>query len=144
MTFIYEDLGDLAGAIRRARKFADLGQEQLAEELGTSVGTVKRWEKAEEPTLGKTRQARRAVAILVAEITGAPREWFGLEPAAEGGPTEQRVAVLERQVQGILGLLDQDEARELAKLRAAGDAVAQRYETRSGPPEERDREAANE
>jgi transcriptional regulator with XRE-family HTH domain len=80
----FDDTKSLAKAIWEARSAAHLSQQGLADYLGVSIGTVKRWEAAEEGSLGKTVQARRSTAILVAEATGR-RDLLGLdtpEPSA--------------------------------------------------------------
>jgi transcriptional regulator with XRE-family HTH domain len=132
---IYEDPGLLVDAIRAARDQAGMNQQALADELGTSVGTVKRWEKGELGTLGRTPNARRAVAVQVAEATGAPRELFGLPAAAGRGgrSTEQRVGVLELQMRSLLSLLEEREPEEIRELREASADVAQQYDPSSVP-----------
>jgi transcriptional regulator with XRE-family HTH domain len=142
---IYEDPELLVEAIKAARESAGLSQPQLAEELGTSVGTIKRWEKGELSTLGRSPNARRAVAVQVAEATGAPRELFGLPRGSAGGrSTEQRVGVLELQMRSVLSLLERQEPEEIRELREASAGVAQQYDPSTSPREEPERGAASE
>lgn len=86
MARIYEDVDELAAAIRQARRRAELTQSQLATALGVSGGTVKRWERGEASSLGSTPQRRYATAILVAEVTGE-RTLLGLE-----APDEEQIS----------------------------------------------------
>jgi transcriptional regulator with XRE-family HTH domain len=144
MGAIYESAEQLASAIQEARKLSQMSQQELADDLGTSIGTVKRWEAGEEATLGRTPQARRSVAVQVVEVTGAPRELFGLPVLPEARrSTEQRLGVLEMQMREVVRMLEQDEGLDVEELRAAGDAVSQRYETSSVPTEAPESGAGN-
>lgn len=90
----------LARAIWEARVAGHMTQEELAAYLGVSTGTVKRWEKGEEASLGKSVAARRATAILVAEATGK-REVLGLSGQPAKARVEERLDLLDEAVQRL-------------------------------------------
>jgi transcriptional regulator with XRE-family HTH domain len=69
----------LAEEIKGARQRAGLTQRDVAEATGYSLQTVKRWEAGEATTLSPW-----AIAVLVAELTGAPRQALGLSPTPDG------------------------------------------------------------
>lgn len=98
MSDVWDQPETLAEKIRVARKLAGWSQGRLAEEAGTSPNTVKRWEAGDPATLGRTPNARRAVAIVVGHLTDQ-MHLLGLvdEPADLAG----RVQVLEHELEKL-------------------------------------------
>jgi transcriptional regulator with XRE-family HTH domain len=60
----------LGQAIKRARLNAGMTQEALAGKLGTTKKRIGKWEHGEPSALGRTEEARFAVAAQVAGATG--------------------------------------------------------------------------
>lgn len=62
-------MSDFAARIRAARAWADLSQEQLAEQLGTTAQTIKRREAG-------TQQPKRGELLAIAAICGVPSSFM--------------------------------------------------------------------
>lgn len=118
---VYEDCDALGQRIADARKAAGYSQQALADRLGTSVGTVKRWESGKEATLGENVAARRTTAVTVAEATG---RWdlFDLDlPGGEATPDWLQEA---RSLRALVTKL----AGEVVALQTAGEETRSRIE----------------
>jgi transcriptional regulator with XRE-family HTH domain len=119
MTPVYDDPKALGARIAKARKAAEYtSQQALADRLGYSVGTIKRWESGDEKSLGKNPAARRTVAVIVAEATG---RWdlLDLAPAEADFPDWIDEA---RDLRGLLTKL----AGEVVALQKAGEETQSR------------------
>lgn len=73
---IYDEPKELGRRISAARAYAGLGMDDLADRLGISTPTLRRWVNGEERSLGTTTQERRLKAELVREVTGCPTSFF--------------------------------------------------------------------
>lgn len=124
---VYGSPEELGGAIRRARRQAEMSQQDLADAAGVSIGTVKRWERGDEPALGRTVAARRSTAVVVADVTRAPRSAFNLPELGEavegleylvsmatGSLSDVRTRLV--RVEEVLGLSESDEQSEAGIL----------------------------
>lgn len=120
---VWDDPQELKVAIRKAR--GPMTQRAVAERLGISEQTVKRWEAGNVAALGASPEARWATAVLVGEVTGN-REALGLEPVLSVAAIQEQVDELRTQVRSLLGTvsddpaaaLEQDEQAELERRRS--------------------------
>lgn len=114
MGSLFEDPQALGQAIRSARRQAEMSHQELADAVGRSKSTVIRWENGEEGAKGRTPQARRSLAAMVAEATGADRTELGLSALAEpADPTRDRVKNLETRLLAVISeaRTDQEDLR---------------------------------
>jgi transcriptional regulator with XRE-family HTH domain len=116
------ELATLGDHVKKARLDRGLFQEDLARELGVSVGTVVNWEK------NLTRVATRYLPKVVA--------FLGYDPREESGTLGERIRA-QREVQGLsqealaetLGLNPSTvRAWERAEVRKLFPAVQRRFE----------------
>lgn len=115
----YETPEALAKAIRIAR--GPMSQKALSEWLGWDRKTIGRMERGEEGTLGKTVEARRRLAILIAEATGN-REALGLS-APEPKELDRLAVTVSAQAKAMTTL-----AEELASERKVREGMLKRIE----------------
>ncbi len=73
---IYDDPKELGRRIAAARAYAGLSMDDLADRLGISTPTLRRWTNGEARSLGSTTQERRLKVDLVREVTGCPTSFF--------------------------------------------------------------------
>ena len=134
-----EELGPIT---KKAREKVQprLSQKAMGEQLGISKSTVNRWEGGKEIKLTPL-----AIATMVAEVTGYPREALGLPPAPSADrSTERRLGVMEIQMRELLRQLGDKELIEIRELKEASAGVAQQYRPSSEPREEPESGAENE
>ena len=72
--------------VRSRREELELSQESLAQAVGVSVSTVRRWENGMEPRGRTRRRLARVLAVLEADLT------FGDETVVRHGDAVQRQA----------------------------------------------------
>lgn len=111
-------MSELAARVRAARAYKGINQQELADELGVDVQTVKRRESGNnDPKKGEQR--------AIAAICGVPKDFFDTsKPLDVIGPFElaERVQLLADRLEQLEGRvsplaeLDEDETRTLRDL----------------------------
>jgi transcriptional regulator with XRE-family HTH domain len=114
----------LANVLRELRSVAGWTQEQAAEEIGTSVSSLSRWETGKFAPKGyDLGRVYRAY-----ERFGAQREWFFDPPeVVVRNPIRDQLAELAR---GAAALAHEDLVQEVERDQAAASRQASRRRTR--------------
>lgn len=121
----YADAKEVGRRIAAARAYSGLSLDEMAEALGVSAPTIRRWSNGEENSLGKTAEERQLKADRVREVTNCPDSFFEAGDAPDARELEVRVDDLVRQMDYVLSSLASLSAR------AAGERLS--GETRSSP-----------
>jgi transcriptional regulator with XRE-family HTH domain len=136
-----EEMAEFVRRMRAARTYAGMTVDAMAQALGVSGPTVKRWEAGRPGERNRSRVKVEDMARRIGEITGAP--WPLLGRAQERPDVSARVEELAGQLADLRQLvLGSDEQNLREAVQAAADAERQ-YGSTSRRSAEPSSEAVN-